>query len=142
PGGPAQLLALLHGDAHGLLHQYVLAGRDGPERHRYVKLVGDGDDNRVYVGVGEHRVVVRVGLLRSVHGEHFLQQVLSNVADGVELDVFRLATGLEVRSLRDLARTQHPDPELSLFVARVWSRAVSHQPSAFSLDRLRVARLT
>jgi hypothetical protein len=115
PGGAAQLLALLDGHTHRLLHQDVLAGLEGPEGHGYVKLVGDSDDDRVHVRVGEHRVVVRVGLPRSVHGRHPLQQILRHVADGEELGVLRLAAGFEVGSLRDLARSQDPDPKRSLF---------------------------
>ena len=57
---PGDRLALLDADAHRLLDQHVLARGDGPQRHPDMELVGDRDDDRVDLRIGEHLVVVEL----------------------------------------------------------------------------------
>ena len=79
-----------------------------------VELVGDGDDDRLDLGVGQHRVVVGVGDLGLVHRLHSPPQVVGQVADRVELGVSGLAAGVEVRELGDRPAAQHADPQAAL----------------------------
>src|SRR5215203_1877292 len=117
PGGVAQFLALLEGDAHRLLHQDVLACLEGLEGHRDVELVGDGDDDRVDVGVSEHGIIIAESFPGRVHSDHPLQEVIGHIADSVEFGVLRLPARLEVSRLRDRTRAQHSDPKRSLLFA-------------------------
>ena len=79
--------------------------------------------------VGEHLVVVGVHDPRLMHRGHPLAQVGSQVADGVELGITRLATGIEVGDLRDRAAAQDADLETALVF----------DDHATFLDELRVA---
>ena len=77
-------------------------------------LVGDADDHRLDLGVGEHLVVIGIRDPRLVHRGHPLAQVGGQVADGVELGVPRLAAGIEVRDLGDRPAAEHADLETAL----------------------------
>jgi hypothetical protein len=76
-----------------------------------VELIGDGDDHRVDLVVGEHCVVVGEGGGRLVDGGHSLTKIVGGVADRVQLCGLGLAHGREVRGLRDLAGAEDPDVE-------------------------------
>ncbi|CAA9556857.1 MAG: hypothetical protein AVDCRST_MAG49-2139 [uncultured Thermomicrobiales bacterium] len=90
----------------------MLAGGDRLPRRRGVELVGDGDDDRVDLGVGEHRGVVAVGAAGLVGGRHPRQEVLGQVADRPELGVARLAAGVEVGGLGDLPAAEDAHPQV------------------------------
>ena len=79
-----------------------------------MKLVGDGDDDRLDLRVGQHRVVVGVGDLGLMDRRHPLAQVVGQVADGVELGIPGLAAGVEVRELGDRPAAEHADPQAAL----------------------------
>ena len=76
-----------------------------------MELVGDGDDHRVDVLVGEHGVVVGEGGGRLVHGGHPLAKVVGGVADRVQVSCLGLADGGEVGGLGDLAGPEDADVE-------------------------------
>src|SRR5215210_4703330 len=79
----AQVLALLHAHAHGLLHEHVLAGLDGLSSSGHVELVRHPDDHRLDARVGEHGSVVGVRNPRGMDGGHLLEKILRDVADSV-----------------------------------------------------------
>ena len=81
-----------------------------------VELVGDRDDDRLDLGIGQHRVVVAIGDLRLVDRGHALAQVVGQVADGVQLGVARLAAGVEVSELGDRAAAQNADPQAAIIL--------------------------
>ncbi len=110
-GAIAQLAARLDGRAQRLLDQDVLAGLERLQRRGHVELVGDGDDHRLDLRVGQHGVVIAIGHLRLMDGGHPLAQVVGEVADRVELGIPGLAAGVEVGKLRDRAAAQHADAQ-------------------------------
>ena len=109
--GLRKLLAVLDGHAHRLLDQHVLAGGDRLAGRADMELIGDRDDDRVDVGIVEHRLVAGVGLARRAGRGHALKQILGRVADGVELGVAGLAAAFEVPELRDRPRAEHADAQ-------------------------------
>ena len=107
----AQLAARLDGRPQRLLDQDVLSGLERLARRADVELVGDRDDHRLDVGIGQHGVIVAIRDARPVDGRHPLSEVVGDVADRVQLGVACLADGVEMGRLRDRAAAQHADPQ-------------------------------
>ncbi len=90
-GPVAECAARLDCGPERFLDQHMLAGLECLHRRGDVKLVGDSDDHRLDLWVGQHGGVVAIGNPGLMHGRHALAQVVGHVADGVKLCVSGLA---------------------------------------------------
>ena len=111
----AQGLALLNGYAHRLFYQRMLAGSQRLARQLGVKLIGHANDYRVQLRVGQHIGVAGEAASGPVHRSHARQQVGRSLAQRVQLGIAPLATGLQMRDLRDRPCAQHAYAKKSRF---------------------------
>jgi hypothetical protein len=61
----------------------VLAGFDCASRRRDMELIGDPDDHRFNLRIGQEFIVLAVGYLRFPDLRHPISQVVRGIADGV-----------------------------------------------------------
>ena len=107
----AQILDRLDAGRDGLFAEHVLACLERADGGRNMKAVGGGDDHRLEVGSGQHRVIVGKRLLRRVGRRHALAQVVGHVTDGIEVGIRRLAAAFEMRRLGNRPAAEHADPQ-------------------------------
>lgn len=120
-GPVAERTARLDGCSERFLDQHVFAGLERLNRRGDVKLVGDCDDDRLDLRVGQHGGIVAIGDPGLMDSRHPLAQVVGNVADSVKLGVFRLAAGLQVHNwaIGPQPRTPMRRHRLSLVIMRL-----------------------
>ena len=116
--GRLQFAYLLDGHPDGFLAEDVFARRERPNRRRDVERIGRGDDHRVHVRIGQHRVVVLERARRAMRDGHPLAKIVGDLTDGVELGVRGLRAAVEVRRLRNLPCTEHAYPQPLVRVRR------------------------
>ena len=76
-----------------------------------MKLVGCSHDNGFNVRICEHLIVVQIGDVGMVDRSHLRNQVICQIADGVQFGITRLTTGLKMGSLRDRPCPYDPNVE-------------------------------
>ncbi len=81
-----------------------------------MEAVGDPDDDRIDVRIGEHRVVVQVDLVRVVETAEAVCQSFVRVADRLQDGIARLLHRLQMRELRDRAASEDADAEEAVFL--------------------------
>src|SRR6478609_4121112 len=91
----------------------MLSGRQCLLRHRDMKLIRYANDDRFDIRIGDHCLKVRIRRRWLVDRRHLDDEILGEIADGIEFSVGGFATGLEVRRLRYLSAAKHPNPQLS-----------------------------
>ena len=71
-----------------------------------MKLIRRSDDHCFYIRIREHVVQLRVGGARVMNRGHFLQEILGQIANGVQLGIAGLATSIKMRNLRNAGAIQ------------------------------------
>jgi hypothetical protein len=111
-GGRDDRVALARPEAHRLLDQHVLSGRDRRERGVRVVRVGIGDEHHVDVGLLDERGEVLEALGHAPRVADAVEDRAADVAQRGHLEpVGELRQRRQVDDLRDLAATDHADAD-------------------------------
>src|SRR5207237_896010 len=94
----------------------MFAGGDCLQAKRDVELVGDGHDDRLDLWIVQHVLVLSIGDARTMNDGHLRDQILGDIANGVEFGVARLAAGVEMGDLRNRPAAGHADAEEARFL--------------------------
>ena len=78
--------------------------------------VGSGDDDRLQLRIGQHRIIVVIALRGPPCVAHALHQVRRHVADGVKLNILRLGRRFKMRELRDGAAAEYAGAQEAWFL--------------------------
>ena len=96
-----QLLDFLHCNADRLFAQHVLSGGKRLQRSWNMKGVGNADDDRLNVRIGQHLVVVEVDILRVVEPAKAIGEPFVRIANRRQDGIAGLLHRLKMRELRD-----------------------------------------
>jgi hypothetical protein len=101
--------AFLHTYAQRFLDQHVLTGFNRSNRGRDMELIGDSDDHRFHLGIGQEFIVLAVGHLGFPDLGHTIPQVIRSIADGVQASISSFLTALKMGCLGDHPAAQDAD---------------------------------
>ena len=105
--GRLKRLNLFQADAKRFLAKHMFASRQRRQRRRNMKGIGGGDDHRIKLRIGQHRVIIRVAAGRSMGDRKPLDKVLGNIADGMQPRVAGLGDTFEMAGLRNRATAKN-----------------------------------
>ena len=76
--------------------------------------IGSGDDHRIEIGIGEHRIVIVEALGRLVSITHALNQIAGDIANCMQIGVAGLHGRFEMRGLGNRAAAENAHPEAAV----------------------------
>ncbi len=107
--GGFQFLDFFHCNADRLFAQHVLSRGKRLQRSWNMKGIGNGDDDRLNVRIGEHLVVVEIDVVRVVEPAKAIGEPFVRIANRLQHRIARLLDRLKMRELRDGPAPQNSD---------------------------------